>query len=303
MSVAANPPGVEQVVLPSVRDLGDFDVRRALPTAQRRMIGPFVFLDAFGPVVIRPGDGVDTRPHPHIGLATLTYLIDGEMIHRDSEGYVQSIRPGEVNLMTAGRGIVHSERSAADFRRTGGTMFGFQAWLALPRSLEEAPPGFDHVEAHALPEFDEEGAHVRLLAGDFAGVRSPTPLFADTLYADVALTAGGRLKVASDHIERAFYVVEGEVEVASQTGGFGKDQLIVLKPGAEVILRSRAGARLMLLGGEPLDGPRHIYWNFVSSRRERIDEAAREWRDGAFPGIPGESEFIPLPENYRPLAA
>ncbi|WP_425506461.1 pirin family protein [Sphingomonas xinjiangensis] len=299
----ADPSSVEQVVLPSVRDLGDFDVRRALPTAQRRMVGPFVFFDAFGPVVIRPGEGVDTRPHPHIGLATLTHLIEGEMLHRDSEGFVQAIHPGDVNLMTAGRGIVHSERSAADFRKTGGTMFGFQTWLALPQSLEETAPAFDHVKADALPEFDEDGVKVRLLAGEFAGLRAPTPVFADTLYADVAITSGGRLKVDSDHVERAFYVVEGEVEVVGQAGSFDKDKLIVLKPGAEVILRSSTGTRLMLLGGEPLDGARHIYWNFVSSRLDRIDEAARQWRDGSFPGIPGESEFIPLPANYRPLAA
>lgn len=303
MSIIANPSSVEQVVLPSVRDLGDFDVRRALPTAHRRMVGPFVFFDAFGPVVIRPGDGVDTRPHPHIGLATLTYLIEGEMIHRDSEGFVQAIQPGEVNLMTAGRGIVHSERSSDDFRRMGGSMFGFQTWLALPQSLEETVPTFDHVEAHALPTIEGDGAHVRLLSGGFAGLSAPTPIFADTLYADATLAAGGRLKVASDHIERAFYVVDGEVELAGQPGVFRKDQLVVLKPGSEVVLVSQVGARLMLLGGEPLDGARHIYWNFVSSRQERIDEAARQWRDGSFPGIPGESEFIPLPQSYRPLAA
>ncbi|WP_342250955.1 pirin family protein [Sphingomonas sp. OTU376] len=303
MSFQGNPTGVEQVVLPSVRDLGDFDVRRALPTAQRRMVGPFAFFDAFGPVVIRPGEGVDTRPHPHIGLATLTYLIEGEMVHRDSEGFVQTIHPGEVNLMTAGRGIVHSERSPSEFRKTGGEMFGFQSWLALPQALEETTPAFDHVKASDLPEMREDGAHLRLLAGDFAGLRAPTPIFSDTFYADAVLERGGRLKIASDHVERAFYVVEGSVEVAGQTGAFAKDNLVVLKPGAEVILFSPAGARLMLLGGEPLDGPRHVYWNFVSSRRERIDHAARQWRDRAFPGIPGESEFIPLPDSYRPLAA
>src|ERR1700754_1341009 len=216
MSIQSNPSQVEQVVLPAVRDLGGFDVRRALPSAQRRMVGPFIFLDSFGPAVFRAGQGVDTRPHPHIGLATLTYLIEGEMDHRDSEGYVQTIGPGEVNLMTAGRGIVHSERSGAAFRAREDRMFGFQAWLALPLALEETDPGFQHVEAGSVPAIEDHGLSLRLLAGSLEGLTAPTRIFSDTLYADVVLAAGRRFKLASDHIERALYVVEGEVSIAGQ---------------------------------------------------------------------------------------
>lgn len=298
---SANP--VEQLILPATRDLGDFAVRRALPSAKRRMVGPFIFLDSFGPAVFRPGTGVDTRPHPHIGLATLTYLIDGEMVHRDSEGYVQAIRPGEVNLMTAGRGIVHSERSGTDFRASGGTMFGFQAWLALPQVLEEIAPGFQHVAAPAIPELTDTGSRVRVLAGEYGGSRSPTRIFSDTLYAEVLLEAGTRFRIDSAHTERAIYLIDGEIEVEGLNGHFVGNELIVFKPGAEIVLRSHAPSRLMLLGGEPLDGERHIFWNFVSSRKERIEQAAADWRERRFPGVPGETEFIPLPESPARRAA
>jgi redox-sensitive bicupin YhaK (pirin superfamily) len=303
MSIRSNTSQVAQIVLPAVRDLGGFDVRRALPSAQRRMVGPFVFLDSFGPAVFHAGEGVDTRPHPHIGLATLTYLIEGEMDHRDSEGYFQTIRPGEVNLMTAGRGIVHSERSSAAFRAREDRMFGFQAWLALPLALEETDPGFQHVPAGSVSAFDDQGVGLRLLAGSFNGLKSPTRIFSDTLYADVALAAGRRFKLASDHIERALYIVDGEVSIAGQSGRFGKDQLVVLKPGSEVIVTAIGPARFMAFGGEPLDGERHIFWNFVSSSRERIDQAAQDWRNGLFPVVPGDPEFIPLPETLSRHAA
>ncbi|TSD86093.1 pirin family protein [Mycobacterium sp. KBS0706] len=303
MSIQSNNAQIDQVLLPSVRDLGDFQVRRALPSAHRRMVGPFIFLDSFGPAVFREGAGVDTRPHPHIGLATLTYLIEGEMDHRDSEGYVQTIRPGEVNLMTAGRGIVHSERSGAEFRAREDRMFGFQAWLALPFALEETDPGFQHVNAGEIPVIDDRGARLRVLAGSFGGVTAPTPIFSDTLYADAILADGKTLKLASDHIERAAYVVEGEIEVAGQTGRFGKDRLVVFKPDAEIVLKAIGPTRLMLLGGEPLEGERHIYWNFVSSRRERIDQAAADWQAGRFPIVPGDPEFIPLPSAKPRRAA
>jgi redox-sensitive bicupin YhaK (pirin superfamily) len=296
MTLSSNSLPVEQVVLPSTRDLGDFNVRRALPSAQRRMVGPFVFLDRAGPIVFRAGDGVDTRPHPHIGLATLTYLLEGEVVHRDSEGYVQTIRPGDVNLMTAGRGVVHSERSGPEVRAAGGTLFGFQAWLALPLELEEIDPHFQHVAAGDLPADEGDGITLRLLAGTLHGRRAPTRMFSDTLYADLALVDGARFRIDAGHIERAAYVAEGKVEVIGQTGSFDKDQLVVFKPDAEVVLRAIGSARIILLGGEPLEGKRHIFWNFVSSRRERIDQAARDWRDGSFPGIPGETEYIPLPE-------
>jgi len=302
MTFQANPALVEQIILPAVRDLGGFDVRRALPSIQRRMIGPFAFFDAFGPAVFRSGEGVDTRPHPHIGLATLTYLIEGELDHRDSEGYFQTIRPGEVNLMTAGRGIVHSERSGQAFRDREDRMFGFQTWLALPLELEEADPGFKHIEAASIPSLTEDGVRLILLAGSLGGVKSPTPIFSETLYADLQLDAGKRFKLTSDHVERAAYVVEGEIEVTGQEGRFVKDQLIVFKPGSEIIFRAVSNARLMVLGGEPLEGERHIYWNFVSSRLDRIEQAAADWRWGRFPIVPGDPEFIPLPST-SPRAA
>lgn len=299
MTLQSTTDPVEQLLLPAVRDLGDFDVRRALPSAKRRMVGPFIFLDSFGPAVFRAGEGVDTRPHPHIGLATLTYLIDGEVDHRDSEGYVQTIRPGEVNLMTAGRGIVHSERSGAEFRAREDQLFGFQTWLALPLELEETDPGFQHVAASDLPRLTGEGADVRLLAGTFGGARAPTRIFSDTLYADVALADGARFQIDGEHIERALYVVDGEIEVEGQTGRFGKDQLVVLRPGSEIVVMACGPARLIMLGGEPLPEKRHIFWNFVSSRRELIDQAAEDWQAGRFRGVPGDSEFIPLPEMPR----
>lgn len=299
MTLQSSTDPVEQVLLPAVRDLGDFDVRRALPSAKRRMVGPFIFLDSFGPAILRSGEGVDTRPHPHIGLATLTYLIEGEMDHRDSEGYVQTIRPGEVNLMTAGRGIVHSERSSAQSRQREDRLLGFQAWLALPLEQEDTDPGFQHVAASALPRIADKGADVRLLAGTFGGERAPTRLFSDTLYADVSLAGGARFRIESQHIERALYVVGGDIEVIGQSGRFGKDQLVVLRPGSEIVIAAHGPARLIMLGGEPLPGKHYIFWNFVSSRRERIDQAAEDWRAGRFPGVPGDDEFIPLPEMPR----
>lgn len=297
MTIQSNTADVERVLLPNVRDLGDgFKVRRALPSAQRRTVGPFIFLDSFGPVAFRAGEGLDARPHPHIGLSTLTYLLEGEIVHRDSEGYVETILPGEVNLMTAGRGIVHSERSSNPVRASGGTVFGFQSWIALPVAQEEVDPDFQHVAAADLPQIEGEGATLRLIAGALHGLRSPTRAFSDLFNADVALVDGARFKVSSEHVERAVYVVSGEIEIAGQTGTFVSNQLIVFKPGAEIVLRAVGAARLMVLGGEPLAERRHIYWNFVSSRPERIEQAARDWRDRRFPGVPGETEFIPLPD-------
>ncbi|QTG16897.1 pirin family protein (plasmid) [Agrobacterium tumefaciens] len=304
MTIQSHTGPIEQTVLPATRDLGDFSVRRALPSAKRRMVGPFVFLDSFGPVVMRPGQGVDTRPHPHIGLATVTYLIDGEIDHRDSESYVQTIRPGEVNLMTAGRGIVHSERSSPESRARSEAMFGFQAWLGLPTGQEETAPGFQHVAAADVPLIADHGVDVRLLAGSYSGARSPTSVFSDTLYADVVLGAGMRFAIESDHVERAIYIVGGAIEIEGQTGTFAQDQLVLFRPDADVVVRAVGPTRLMLLGGEPLDGPRHVFWNFVSSRKDRIEQAAEDWRARRFPGVPGdEAEFIPLPDMPRPSAA
>jgi redox-sensitive bicupin YhaK (pirin superfamily) len=297
MTIFASPADdLAQVVLPSVRDLGDgFQVRRALPSAQRRSVGPFIFFDSFGPVAFRAGDGLDTRPHPHIGLATLTYLIQGDILHRDSEGHVQAIGPGEVNLMTAGRGIVHSERTAPAVRATGGTVFGFQSWLALPVAQEETTPGFQHVAATAVPELEGDGATLRLIAGSLHGQRAPTRSFSDLFNAELVLQDGARFQITAEHVERAAYVVEGTIHVAGQDGAFGKDRLVVFKPGADIVIRAAGTARLMLLGGEPLPEKRHIFWNFVSSRRERIEQAARDWQEGRFPVVPGDPDFIPLP--------
>ncbi|WP_315838563.1 pirin family protein [Bradyrhizobium prioriisuperbiae] len=287
---------VDQVILPRIHNLGaGFEVRRALPSAQRQMVGPFIFFDAFGPTVFGPGEGVDTRPHPHIGLATLTYLIEGEIVHRDSAGHIQTIGAGEANWMTAGRGIVHSERTGPPLRATGSSLFGQQVWIALPRSNEEAEPGFSHHAVAALPRFEGDGASVTLIAGTAFGRRSPVATFSDMQYADVVLSAGARFQVKAEHVERAIYVVSGQVEAVGQDGQFSAAQLIVFKPGAEVVLRAIGAARVMLLGGEPLPEKRHIYWNFVSSSSERIEQAVSDWRERRFPGVPGETEYIPLP--------
>lgn len=296
MTFASNAR-IEQIILPATRDLGGFSVKRALPSPLRRTVGPFIFLDSFGPVTFGPGAGIDSRPHPHIGLATISYLIDGEIIHRDSENYVQTIKPGEVNVMTAGRGIVHSERSSDTLRAAGGRLFGFQSWVALPANVEETDPGFQHFGAQELPHIEGEGIDMRLIAGSLHGRRAPTRTFSDLFNADVALVAGARFRIDGEHIERAVFVVGGTIEVTGQDEQFTTDQLIVFKPGAEIVLKAIGPARLMVLGGEPLGEKRHIFWNFVSSRRERIEQAARDWQNRVFPGVPGETEFTPLPDG------
>lgn len=290
---------IEQIILPNVRDIGGFDVRRALPSAQRRMVGPFIFLDSFGPVVFGPGEGMDTRAHPHIGLSTISYLLQGEMLHRDSAGHIQQLRPGEINLMTAGRGIVHSERSSDPVRASGGELMGFQAWIALPEAYEEAEPDFQHVLAERIPHAEGEGASLSVLAGSLDGLKSPTQTLSDLFYADLQLQAGARYRLSAEHIERALYVVSGEVEIVGQPERFGADRLVVLRPESDVVVRAIGPARLLLLGGEPLEGRRHIYWNFVSSRPERIRQAAEDWRARRFPEVPGEEDFIELPDDSQ----
>jgi redox-sensitive bicupin YhaK (pirin superfamily) len=289
-------PAVDMIVLPPVRDLGDgFTVRRALPSAHRRMVGPFIFFDQMGPVTLSAGDGLDVRPHPHIGLATVTYLLEGEILHRDSLGSVQAIRPGAVNWMTAGRGIVHSERSADDVRAVGGPLFGLQTWVALPKAQEETTPEFFHHPAADIPEARAAGVTLRVVAGSCDGMTSPVRTFSDMLYADVALADGARYRLTTEHIERAIYVITGTIEVEGQQGGFDAGELVILKPDAEIILRASGPARIMLVGGEPLAEPRHIYWNFVSSSKERIEQAKEDWIARRFDAVPGETEFIPLP--------
>ena len=287
------PDAIEAIIAPRPRDLGGFTVARVLPAAKRRMVGPFVFLDQMGPAGFAPGSGIDVRPHPHIGLATVTYLFRGEILHRDSLGSVQPIRPGEINWMTAGRGITHSERTPPAIRADGGTLAGMQSWVALPKDDEETAPSFAHHGAAALPVVDGEGRRVRVLVGTIYGARSPVRTFSETLYADVTLTSGATLQVPAEPEERALYLVDGTVEIAGETVAPGR--LLVLRPAAEIAVTARSAARLMLLGGAKLDGPRHLWWNFVSSSRERIEQAKVDWRDGRFPPVPGDGEFIPLP--------
>lgn len=287
---------VEALIEPQTRDLGDgFEVRRVLPSAQRRTVGPFVFFDHMGPVVLRAGTGLDVRPHPHIGLATVTYLFDGEILHRDSLGTVQPIRPGAVNWMTAGRGIVHSERTPPELRASGTRLFGIQTWVGLPSDREEVEPSFVHHAESELPVIEGEGKHVRVIAGEIYGSRSPLAVFSDTLYADVALAEGARLEIPTGHEERAIHLAEGRVEIAGDTLGAGR--MSVFRQGSAVTVRALEPTRLLLLGGDPLDGIRHLWWNFVSSSRERIEQAKADWREGRFAAVPGESEFIPLPEE------
>jgi redox-sensitive bicupin YhaK (pirin superfamily) len=290
-----NPdPSIDIVIVPPTHDLGDgFHVRRALPSRQRRMVGPFVFFDQMGPTVLRAGAGLDVRPHPHIGLATVTYLFDGEIVHRDSLGTVQPIRPGEVNWMIAGRGIVHSERTAADQRSVESALFGIQTWIALPKAQEDVAPSFRHHAAGELPVIDGEGKSLRLIAGSLYGAHAPVNTLSEMFYADVALTANARLPVAADYEERAIYIIRGSVDI--EGAGFDAAQLVVLRPGRSITVRAFAPARLLLLGGAAMDGPRHVWWNFVSSSTERIEQAKADWRDGRLGSVPGDAEFIPLP--------
>ncbi len=299
------PSRIETVVVPRTTDLGDgFTVRRALPAPQRRLVGPFVFFDQMGPALLRAGAGLDVRPHPHIGLATVTYLFDGEILHRDSLGSVQPIRPGELNWMTAGRGIVHSERTPPAQRQRGGSVFGIQAWVALPKVHEEIEPAFFHHGAEALPLLADSGYRARLITGSLGGVRAPVEVYSEMFYVDLALQPGGRFNVPAEHAERAAYVVAGRIGIdASADEVFDTERLIVFARGAEIVIEALGGpARVMLFGGEPLDGPRHLWWNFVSSSNERIEQAKADWKAGRFEAVPGETEFIPLPEAPPPVS-
>jgi redox-sensitive bicupin YhaK (pirin superfamily) len=278
-------------------DLGDgFFVTRLLPQIARGSIGPFVFFDYFGPVDFAPGKGIDVRPHPHIGLATVTYLFDGSQMHRDTIGSVQEIKPGDVNWMTAGRGIAHSERTGDAVRASGHRMHGIQSWVGLPQADEEAPPHFQHFGVSDLPEREDKGVTLRIIAGEAFGLKSPVKVFSPIFYADARFEAGGALHYAAEHEERAFLVIEGEVQT-SDVEVHGPGAMLALEPKEEVTLYAEAPARVMLLGGAPLDGTRHIWWNFVSSSKDRIERAKQEWKDGKFGTIAGDDqEFIPLPE-------
>jgi len=280
---------------PHTKDLGGFTVRRLLPGFPHKLVGPFIFFDHMGPADFAPGQGIDVRPHPHIGLATVTYLFDGAMMHRDSLGTLQRIEPGDVNWMTAGSGIVHSERSPAPERAAGHRLHGIQTWVALPATQEEIAPAFTHVPRAQLPVITRPGVEMRLIVGTAFGETAPTPFYSPIFYLAADLAAGATLLLPPEHEERAVYVVEGDlvadgVPVPAQ-------HLAVLAPGGDAILASSTGARVMLFGGAKLDGDRFIWWNFVSSAREKIEAAKARWLAQGFPPVPDETEFIPLPEK------
>lgn len=286
---------VEQVLYPRRRDLGGFSVRRALPAPERKTIGPFIFFDHMGPAEFAPGQGIDVRPHPHIHLATVTYLFAGEILHRDSLGFVQPIRPGAVNWMTAGRGIVHSERTADDTRRTGQSLHGIQSWIALPRAEEEREPCFVHHPAGTLPILEDGGARLTLIAGTALGATSPVEVFSPMFYLDAELAAGAVVELPAELGERAAYVVTGSVDAGVDR--YVDGALVRFADGGSAVVRAAAPSRVMLFGGAPLDGERHVWWNFVSSDPRRIERAKDDWRNGRFAAVPGETEFIPLPED------
>ena len=292
---------IETLIIPRARDLGGFEVRRALPAPKRQMVGPFIFFDQMGPAEFLTGQGIDVRPHPHIGLGTVTYLYDGEFEHRDSLGTHQMIYPGEVNWMVAGHGVTHSERTSEATRQGKSNLFGIQTWVALPEKHEERAASFEHHGREALPFLEGEGKELRLIMGRGWGEVAPVNTFTDMFYADVVLEDGAMLPLPDDHEDRGVYVTDGSVIVAGEE--FSAGQMMVFRPGDAITLKAgEQGARVMVLGGETLGGPRHIWWNFVASSREKIEEAqeawaASDWEHGRFKLPPGDSEeFIPLPK-------
>lgn len=293
---------IEHIIIPRARDLGGFEVRRALPSPQRQLVGPFIFFDQAGPAEFLTGQGIDVRPHPHIGLATVTYLYKGEFQHRDSLGTNQMIYPGEVNWMIAGNGVTHSERTSEETRAHPHSLFGIQTWVALPESQEEIEAGFEHHGKDALPFLESEGKEVRLIIGNAYGERAPTKTFSEMFYADAVLASEASLPLPDEHEDRGVYVVNGTIEVAGAT--YESGQMMVFRPGDPITIKAGSqGARLILLGGETLGGPRYIWWNFVASSREKIEHAKAawgegDWNRGRFRLPPGDTEeFIPLPEN------
>ena len=295
-------PEVEAVLTPRDRDLGGFVVRRLLPASQHRTVGPFVFFDHFGPTGLAPGQGFDVRPHPHINLATVTYLFDGEIVHRDSLGSVQAIQPGDINWMTAGRGIVHSERTAPALRASGSTVHGIQLWVGLPRADEETAPEFHHHPSDTLPALTDGGVAVRVLVGEAFGRRSPVKTFSRLAYVDVRMPPGATIELPDDVADRGAYVVEGELSCGGER--CPRWHMLVFRPGHRARLRADAATRFVLLAADRFPEPRHIWWNFVPSSEARLEQAKRDWRerrgdpDGPFPLIPGdETEFIPLSER------
>ncbi|WP_374379822.1 pirin family protein [Dongia sp.] len=285
---------LQHLIVPRVRDIGDFSVMRVLPSASRRMVGPFIFLDQFGPVTLPAGKGMDVRPHPHIGLSTVTYLLKGSIVHRDSLGYEQSIEPGDVNWMTAGRGIVHSERSSTAARQHAQDLYGLQSWVALPRQHEETAPSFTHYEGSLLPETSGEGVSLKVIAGRIGDLVSPVATHSELFYGDLTLATGARYRLDGTYDERALYLIEGALEVDGTR--YEPGRLLAFGPG-EIVVTALEPARFVILGGAPLGEPRHIFWNFVSSSPDRLEQAKEDWRRNQFGvRIPGEHEFIPLPE-------
>lgn len=284
---------IVQTVIPVTHDLGDFKVRRVLPSKARRMVGPFIFVDEMGPAQFAIGKGIDVRPHPHIDLATVTWLFEGAIDHRDSLGTFATIRPGQVNLMTAGHGIVHSERTPPAEREAGTKLFGMQTWLALPDGREEIDPAFE--ARRDLPVISGTGVEAQVIMGSLWGETASTTTYASTIYAEIRLSEGGQIPIDAEAEERGIVLCEGEASLDGQP--LEPYVLYLLAPGVPMTLRSASGGRAMLLGGEAFSTPRHAWWNFVSSSRDRINQAKADWREGRFPKVPGdEEEFIPLPE-------
>ncbi|MDR5758022.1 pirin family protein [Caballeronia sp. LZ035] len=291
------PSTPRTLLKPHQHDVGGLTVRRVLPALAARTVGPFIFFDHIGPATLVPGKGLDVRPHPHIGLATVTYLFEGAIMHRDSVGSVQKIVPGDVNWMTAGRGIVHSERTPDAERAAGQTMHGIQTWVALPVASEDVEPSFEHHSAGALPQIERDGVTLRVIAGSAFGVTAPTRTFSPTLYVAAQFAPGSAITLDTEHEERGIYLVSGDLSLDGEA--LPEQQMAVLAPGADVQLTSAGGAVAMLLGGAPLDGTRFIEWNFVSSARDKIAAAKTAWSEQRMGHVPGESEFIPLPPQRR----
>lgn len=293
MKVSSSGGAVLRVIEPRKKSLGEFDVRRVLPHAKQQRIGPFIFFDHMGPAEFAPGSGVNVRPHPHIGLATITYLFTGQLRHRDSLGFDQIIHPGALNWMTAGRGVVHSERTPDELKKSGSHLHGIQAWIALPSELEECEPDFVHYGADAVPQVERPGVRLRLIAGNAFDEQSPVKTASETLYIEADLEPGACLELPPDVEELGIYVVDGELDYGGQQ--FAPGRLVVLSPDVRAPLKTRTKSKFMILGGSKLQGDRIVWWNFVSSSRERIEQAKRDWREGSFDPVPGDSERIPLP--------
>ncbi len=290
-SIECDP--VKLVINSRARDLGDFEVRRSLPAPEQQMVGPFIFFDQMGPAIFPVGKAMDVRPHPHIGISTITWLFDGEVQHKDSLGFDVVIRPGEVNWMTTGSGMVHSERSPQSSRQAEMPLAGIQAWAALPKDKEELDPAFYHYSAEQIPQFDDEGIRISLIVGSAWGKTSPVIVYSETLYAEINLSTDKLFGIPNEVEERALYIYEGELDIAGNR--FKAGTMLVLNPRATVSVMAVQNTKFMLLGGAPMDGPRHLFWNFVSSSKERIERAKDDWLNKRFASVPGDDEFIPLP--------